>query len=190
VYAPYYQATYSRALSLAVRGTVDAAALLSAVRQRIRSVEPGAPVYNTRTMGQVLAESVAQPRFSTILLGTFAGLALILAAVGIYGVISVWVSQGTHEIGVRMALGARPGDVFRLIVGQGLTLVSIGIGIGLVGALGLTRSLEGLLFGVGATDAVTFVGISAILIAVALLACYLPARRATQVDPVESLRYE
>src|SRR5256886_5738981 len=141
-------------------------------------------------MGEVSADSVAARRFNMLLLAIFAGLALVLAAVGIYGVMSYAVTQRTQEIGIRMALGARAGDVLGLIIRNGMTLTLIGVVIGVGGVVALTRLLRTLLFGVTPTDALTFVTVSAVLIFVALLACYLPARRATKVDPLVALRYE
>jgi putative ABC transport system permease protein len=148
------------------------------------------PMSNVMTMEQILSESIAQPRFNMLLITIFAVVALALASVGVYGVISYSVSQRAHEIGVRIALGAQPGDIFKMVLGQGLKLSLAGAGAGLVAAFALTRVMSGLLYGVQATDPVTFAIIPAILIAIALLASYIPARRATKVDPMVSLRCE
>ena len=177
-------------LYLLVRTTSDPLALAAAVREQVWAVDKDQPVSNIETMEQVVAGSVAQPRFIMMLLGTFAAVALLLSAVGIYGVISYSVSQRTHEIGIRMALGAQRRDIFRLVVGQGMKLTLIGVAVGLAGSFALTRFLQSLLFGVSATDPVTFAGVAALLAAVALLACYIPARRATKVDPMVALRHE
>jgi ABC-type antimicrobial peptide transport system permease subunit len=141
-------------------------------------------------MDQIIADSLAERRFSMILFGVFAALALLLASVGIYGVISYVVGQRTHEIGIRMALGARRPDILRLILTGASRLALIGVAVGLVSALGLTRLMANLLYGVGPRDPLTFIAVPAILISVALLASYLPARRATRVDPMTALRYE
>jgi predicted permease len=161
-----------------------------AVENALRDAAPNLPIGEVRSMEEVLSFSIAQQRFRMTLMTIFAGLALALAAVGIYGVISYSVSQRTHEIGVRMALGATRGIVLQMIVRQGLRLTLIGTALGLLGALGLTRVLKSMLFGVKPTDPVTFVAVSMLLAAVALLASYIPARRATKVDPMVALRYE
>jgi putative ABC transport system permease protein len=179
-------------MALAVRAKpgVDPASLSASVRQSVQEVDRNQPIYNIRTMQQIVSESVAQQRLSMLLLAIFACAALLLAAVGLYGVLAYLVSIRTHEIGIRMALGASRRDVMRLIVGQGMLLTLIGIGIGLVGAFLLTRIMSSLLFDVRATDPTTFIVVSAVLATVALLACLIPARRATRVDPMVALRYE
>ncbi|MCA1642075.1 MAG: ABC transporter permease [Acidobacteria bacterium] len=176
--------------NVVIRASSDPAGLAAAVRQQVAAIDRDQPVSTIRTMTDVLSESVAQQRFRTMLLAAFACVALLLAAVGIYGVISYSVTQRTHENGVRMALGAQRGDVVRLVVRGGLALTLLGVGLGLAGSFALTRVMSGLLFGVGATDPATFAGITVLLTVVALLACYLPARRATRVDPMIALRHE
>ncbi len=160
------------------------------MREQVLAVDSSQAVYNFRSMEQLLDEFVAQPRLNMVLLGIFAGLALALAAVGIYGVISYSVTQRTHEIGVRMALGAQRGDVVRLILSHGLRLALVGLAIGIAGALASTRALSRMLFGVSTTDPMIFAGLSLLLIAVAAVASYVPARRAMRVDPMVALRYE
>jgi putative ABC transport system permease protein len=191
-YFPYTQMTYSflAPRDLVVRTSVDPISLAAVVRNEVWAVDKDQPVSNITTMNEILSGSVAKQRFNTLLLAIFAAVALVLAAVGIYGVISYSVTQRTHEIGIRMALGATSTDVLRLVVGQGFKLVTIGVAIGLVSAFILTRLMASLLFGVSATDPVTFVAISAVLVAVAMLASYIPARKATRVDPMIALRYE
>jgi putative ABC transport system permease protein len=176
--------------NLTIRSAGDPLSLAAAVRREARAIDPDQPVAAVRTMEQVLNESVAAPRYRTWLLGLFAAVALILAGVGIYGVISYTVAQRTHEIGVRMALGARSPDVLKLVVGQGIKLALAGVLLGLGGAWALTRLVRNLLFGVSATDPLTFVAIALLLTLVALLACWIPARRATKVDPMIALRCE
>jgi predicted permease len=190
LYLSYEQFGFFAPRHLVVSTEGDPLALAGAVRKTVWEVDRDQPVSNVSTMEDVLAESIARQRFSTLLLGVFAGVALLLAAVGIYGVMSYSMAQRTREIGIRMALGAQKWDVLKLAVGQGLKLVAIGVGLGLVGALALTRVMSSLLYGVSATDPLTLVTISLVLGAVALLASYLPARRAAKVDPLIALRYE
>jgi putative ABC transport system permease protein len=160
------------------------------LRRAIQSIDPGVTLAQVGTMEQALALSVSQPRFDTMLLGLFAGIALLLAAVGIYGLIAYSVAQRTHEIGVRMALGAARADVVRMVVRQGARLAAIGIVLGLGGALALTRLLKTMLFGIGVTDALTFLAAPLGMMLVVLLATFVPAIRATRISPVVALRYE
>jgi ABC-type antimicrobial peptide transport system permease subunit len=166
------------------------AGLLDSIRHASQQMSDEQIIFGPQSMEQIIADSLAQRRFSMILLGGFAALALLLASVGIYGVISHVVGQRTHEIGIRMALGARRPDVLRLILVGAGRLAMIGVSIGLVSALGLTRLMGNLLYGVSPRDPLTFIAVPAILISVALLASFLPARRATKVDPMTALRYE
>ena len=189
VYFSHRQFSY-RSMSVVVRATAAPLSLVNAVQNEVWTLDRNLPVSNVKTMEQRLGEAVAQPRFSALLLGLFAALALLLAAVGIYGVISYTVQRRTHEIGVRMSLGASAGDILKLVVGRGLALTLTGVGLGVLGSFGLTRLISGLLYGVRATDPVTFVAMPALLALVALLACYIPARRATKVDPMVALRCE
>jgi putative ABC transport system permease protein len=189
IYWPYMQqarwATY-----FAIRVSSDPASIISAVRQRVAAAAPQVIVANVETMDQLVSYSLKPPRFNLLLLGIFAVTALFLASVGLYGVISYSVMQRTREIGVRMALGAPPGKIFGMVIGQGMMLTLVGIVVGAGAALAATRLLAGMLFGVSATDPLTIMGIALLLAAVALVACYLPARRAIRVDPIIALRTE
>jgi putative ABC transport system permease protein len=178
-------------MTLVVRTkSADALGMAASLRSSIQQVDPEQPVFDIMTMNQVLARSIATRRFNMLLLGIFAGVALVLAGVGLYGVMNYSVAQRTHEIGIRMALGAQQSDVLKMIVGHGMLFTLIGLCLGLVAAFALTRVMSGLLVGVTATDPWTFVGTAGLLAAVALVACYIPARRAMRVDPMVALRYE
>lgn len=177
-------------MTVITKAAADPNQLIAATRQQVTALDSDQPIYNIRTMNEIRSDSVAPERLNLTLLSLFAGIALVLAIVGIYGVMSYSVTQRTHEIGIRMAIGAQPRDVFRMVIGQGMLLAVIGVAIGLVGAFGLTRLMTTMLFGVEPTDPATFAIISVVLIFVALVACYVPSRRATKVDPTVSLRYE
>jgi putative ABC transport system permease protein len=189
-YIPYAQRPNGADLFLVVRTDAEPSTLAPAVRGAVAGVDRDLPVYRVTTMEKLVAESLAQRRFSMFLFGVFAALALALAVVGLYGVMSYAVAQRTHEIGLRMALGAQSRDVLRMVVGQGMWLVAVGLAVGLAGALALTQLMTSLLYGVSAADPLTYAGIAVLLAAVAFFASYLPARRATKVDPMEALRYE
>ncbi len=189
VYANCWQRPQGAALSIVMEVTKNSSAIVPAARSVLRELDPQLPP-GFRTLEEVVASSLGSRRFNLILLGVFSGAALLLAMMGIYGVMSYTVSERTQEVGIRIALGAAPGDVLRLIAGQGLRVVAIGTGIGMAGALAATRLLRGLVYGVSTYDPATFIGVALLLDAVALLACYLPARRATKVDPMVALRYE
>jgi putative ABC transport system permease protein len=188
-YEPYTQQT-SSSMTLVARTTGDPSNLTAAIRNAVLQIDKEQPIANIRTLDQILSTSIAQQRFSMLLLGVFAAVAMLLAAVGIYGVLSYSVTQRTHEVGIRMALGAGRRDVLRLVIGHGMLLTLIGVAAGLVAAFALTRLMSTLLFGVSPTDLATFGLIALLLVTVALLACWIPARRATKVDPMVALRNE
>jgi len=181
---------YVRRINLLSRTNVDPSSLTSAVRDQIAALNKDQAIFNVRTMEEIVGQSVAPRRFSMMLLSVFALFALALASIGIYGVMSYAVTQRTREIGLRMTLGAQRGNVLRLVIGDGMKLTLAGVLLGVVAAFALTRTIKSLLFGVSATDPVTFISIALLLLLVALLACWIPARRATKVDPMIALRYE
>ncbi|MBA3248660.1 MAG: ABC transporter permease [Pyrinomonadaceae bacterium] len=189
-YMPYLQSPEEE-MTLVTRSTTSVpSGLVAAVRNVIGEIDKDQPISDIKPMSQLLAEAVAPQRFNMLLLGIFAFVALALASVGIFGVMNYTVTQRTHEIGIRLALGAQTTDVLRLIVTQGMMLALIGVGIGLAGSFATTRLMRSLLYGVSATDPLIFFAVSLLLSVVALLACYIPARRATKVDPMIALRYE
>jgi len=188
-YEPYTQQTFSY-MTLVTRTTGNPTDLTASIRNSVLELDKEQPVYNIRTLESFVSTSIAKQRFSMLLLGVFAAVAMILAAVGIYGVLSYTVSQRTPEIGIRMALGAGQRDVLKLVVGHGMLLTLIGVAAGLITSLALTRLMSDLLFNVSPTDPLTFILIALLLITTAMLACFIPARRATKVDPLVALRYE
>jgi putative ABC transport system permease protein len=187
-YEPHAQLTFD--MTMLVKTETDPHSIVRAAQNEVKALDKDLPAYGVKSLDEYMSASVARPRFNALLLGIFASLALILTAVGLYGVMNYSVTQRTHEIGIRVALGARQQDVLKMVVRQGMMLTGIGIGTGLIGAYFLTRLLETMLFGVGATDPLTFIAISIVLAGVALGACFVPARRATKVDPMIALRYE
>jgi putative ABC transport system permease protein len=189
IFLPFLQNPFG-GMAVVVRTTADPEGYAAAIRREVTQIDPAQPIFDLRTMDDVLSRSVFVPRVSMLLLGAFAGAALLMAVVGIYGVISYSVGQRTREFGLRMALGARPGDTMRLVVSKSMALVLCGIVLGLVGAFATTRALAGMLHGVSALDPLVFAGVSLVLAATALVACVLPARRATTIDPIEALRVE
>jgi len=192
LYVPYAQERrgFVAPRDLIIRTKGDSSTIAAAVRAAVWNVDKDQPVSNVRTMNQVLSDTVSQEKFQTLLLTLFGGLAVLLACIGLYGLISYAVTNRTNEIGLRLALGARHADVLTLILKQGLVITLVGIVIGLSAAFAVTRILAGMLFEISPTDPVTFFGSAALLFVVAVVACYLPARRATKVDPLVALRYE
>jgi putative ABC transport system permease protein len=189
IYEPYLQFPWSF-MAIVVRTAGDPLGGSAAVRAEILGVDKAQPVYDVKTMAQILGESVSQPRLYMLLLGIFAAIALVLAAVGIYGVMNYSVNQRKHEIGIRMAIGAQPSNILKMIVGQGMLMASIGVAIGIGAAFLLGRVIEVLLFTVSGRDPLTFIVLPIILVLVALVSSYFPARRATRVDPMNALRAE
>jgi putative ABC transport system permease protein len=177
-------------MTVAVRSTGDPTVLLGPVREEVRGLTPDLPLYNVRTLKEAFSLALANTRFTMILIAVFAGVALILAMVGLYGVIAYTVRQRTREIGIRMALGARQGSILRMVVGRGLGLILAGVALGILAAYPLTRTVQSLLFGVTPGDPLTYALLASLLVVVALVACYLPARRAARLNPMESLRAE
>jgi len=189
IYVPHAQDSWS-SMVIVVRTQSDPGTLLAAIRHEIWSYDNKLAIAEIQTMDRIVADQMARPRFTMLLLGIFAAAALLLAAIGIYGVMSYSVAQRTREIGIRMALGALRADVVGMVAGRALWLAAAGVVSGVAGAWGLTRLMKALLFGVTPTDAVTFVAVPIVLVAVTLLASYVPARRASKVDPTVALRYE
>jgi putative ABC transport system permease protein len=189
VYWPHPELVYSR-MTILARTSGDPMAIVSAARNELRQMDPNEPMASVATVEELLADSFSRSRFTMIVLGVFAATALLLAAVGIYGVVAYTVAQRTNEIGIRVAMGAQRRDVLRLVLGQGSRLIFLGVALGVAAGLLMTRLMTGLLYGISATDPLTFAGVALLLTAIALLACYVPARRAMRVDPLVALRYE
>jgi putative ABC transport system permease protein len=189
IYLDLYQ-TGGKHLAILLRGHLESASIPGEVRKQVQSVDPTLPVFGAQTLHETVSASVSERRFSMEIVALFAVTALLLAGLGIYGVISYLVSERTHEIGIRLALGAEKTSILRMVVRQGIGLAIAGTAVGLVGAVIVSRLMAGLLYGVRPTDPLTFAGVAAVLIAVALLACYLPARRVLRVDPLVALRHE
>lgn len=190
LFMPYTQGIWARTMTVVTRAASDPAKVAVMVREAVQAIDPNQPIYGVQTMENVISGSLSSQRLNMALLGIFAAVALILALIGIYSVMSYTVTQSTREIGIRMALGAQAGDVLRLVVGHGLVLTLIGVALGVTAAFALTRLMSSLLYGVTATDPLTFIVVPAMLILVAVVSCYVPARRATKVDPMIALRYE
>jgi ABC-type antimicrobial peptide transport system permease subunit len=177
-------------MNVVVRSAAEPGLIVGAVKKEIRELDPALPFYNVKTMEQRMEDSLARRRFSTLMLSIFSALALTLAIIGIYGVMAYLVNQGAREIGIRIALGATQQNILMLVVRSGILLTLAGIGIGICGALALTRLMRNLLFGIAASDPLTYSAICGLLLAAAILACYVPARRAARIDPMISLRCE
>jgi putative ABC transport system permease protein len=193
MYIPQRQAArhpFHAPRDLVVRATAEPLSLVSSVREAIREADPAQPISNVRTMDEVLGRETAQRRLGATLVLSFAALALLLAALGIYGVLAYFVTQHVPEIGVRLALGARPADILGLVLKRGMRLALVGLAVGLAASYALTRLMTGLLYGVSATDPLTYVAVALVIAAVALAACLIPARRAMKIDPMDALRYE
>jgi ABC-type antimicrobial peptide transport system permease subunit len=189
LWSPIFQ-SYQNSATLVVRTNGDPASMISAIRNEVHSLDANLPLFEVKTLTEHLRFALFPPRVAATVLGVFGIVALMLAAMGIYGITSYAVAQRTHEIGIRIALGAQLGDVLKLVLSHGIKLTLLGVGLGLVGAFVVTRAITSLLYGVSATDPLTFGLVSLSLMVVALLACYVPARRATKVDPLVALRYE
>jgi len=192
VYVPYYQSEREgwSSMALMVRTSTAPSAYVTTMRDVVRGLDPDQPLAQAATGDELLARRLSGPRFNTLLLGSFAGLALLLAAIGIYGVVSFLVTQRTHEFGIRMALGAQTANVLRLVLGKAMLLALIGVGSGLLASLALTRLMKDLIYGVGPTDPLTLIAVAVLLAVITIIASYIPARRATKVDPLVALRYE
>jgi putative ABC transport system permease protein len=188
-YVPATQVPFSQMVAI-VKTNSEPRSFIPAMTKQVAAMDPDIPLFAVKSMEEYMSASVAAPRFSTTLLTIFAGVALVLTIVGLYGVMSYSVAQRTNEIGIRLALGAQSRDVLLMVVKQGSTLILLGLVIGLAGAYALTRLIESLLFGVTAKDPFTFAAVAVLLAVVALIACYIPAWRATKVDPLDALRYE
>ena len=189
-YRPLSQVGWPDAMYVTVRTQISPTNLVAALRREVWAMDPRVPITNVLSAPDLVAAAVAQPRFRTLVLSTFSMFAMLLAVVGIYGVMAYTVGDRTREIGIRMALGAHQGNIVKLVLSNGLGLTAIGVGVGVLAAFGLTRFLESMLFGLAAHDVVTFGVVAIVLGGVSLLATYLPARRAAKIDPLESLRYE
>ena len=192
VYVPYYQFDHEgwSTMAVVVRTTSTPSAYVATMRDIVRSLDPDQPVAQVASGEELLSRRLSEPRFNTLLLASFAGLGLLLAAIGIYGVVSFLVTQRTHEFGVRIALGAQKTNLLKLVIGKGVVLSLIGVTLGLGASLILTRLMTGLIYGVDSTDPVTLIAVAGLLTTVTIIASYIPARRATKVDPLTALRYE